>query len=113
VSLPPSILCLHCYVAFPQFKLRKGVANEDALHRDSKTSNRHDLVEEFIACEVWSLAHGWEVGEVKLSQMPFLKNRMVLSPAIAIELHGRDAAGFVREGDAEAVKIVGMYSTKT
>lgn len=78
--------------------MRKGVANEHALHRDLKTSNKRDLVEEFIACEVWSLAHGCKVGEVKLSQMPFLKNQMVLSPAIAIELHGRDAVGFVREG---------------
>jgi hypothetical protein len=53
------------------------------------------------------------VGEVKLSLMPFLKNRMVLSPAFAIELRCRDAMAFVREVVAEAVKIVGKYSKKT
>jgi hypothetical protein len=45
---------------------------------------------------VWPLAHGWKVGEVKLWPMPFLKNHMVLSPAFAIELRGRDVATFVR-----------------
>jgi hypothetical protein len=24
-GLPSSILCLHCYIAFPQFKLKKGI----------------------------------------------------------------------------------------
>jgi hypothetical protein len=56
--LPPSILCSHCYVAFPSFKPKKGDANEDALRRASKASNKHDLVEEFIAYGVWLLAHG-------------------------------------------------------
>jgi hypothetical protein len=44
--------------------------------------------------------------------MPFLNNRMVLSPAFAIKLRGRDAAAFVREVEAEAVKIIGKYSAK-
>jgi hypothetical protein len=29
--LPPSILCSHCYVAFPQFKVKKGDKSEEAL----------------------------------------------------------------------------------
>ena len=56
-GLPPSILCSHCYVTFPQFELRKVDANEDALCRTSRTSSRCDLVEEFIACGVWPLEH--------------------------------------------------------
>jgi hypothetical protein len=53
------------------------------------------------------------VGEVKLLPMPFLKDRMVLSPAFTIELRGRDATEFVKEVEAEAVKIIGKYLTKT
>jgi hypothetical protein len=49
--------------------------NEDALRRASKGSNGCDLVKEFIAYGVWPLAHGWDVGEVKLRLMPFLKGR--------------------------------------
>jgi hypothetical protein len=47
--LPPSILCSHCYIAFPQFKLKKGDKNEDALWRAARTSSDHGLVEEFFA----------------------------------------------------------------
>jgi hypothetical protein len=113
LGLPPSILCSHCYIAFPQFKLKKGDVNEDALHRTSKASSRRDLVEVFIAYGVWPPVHDWEVGEVKLRSMPFLKDRMVLSPAFTVELRGRDAMDFVREVEAEVVKIVRKYSTKT
>lgn len=45
--------------------------DEDAVPRASKMSSCQDLVEELIACGVWPLAHGWEVGEVKLCLMPF------------------------------------------
>jgi hypothetical protein len=66
-GLPLSILCSHCYIAFPQFKLKKGDVNEDALRRASKMSSDRDLVEEFIACEVWTLAHGWGVSHPDLN----------------------------------------------
>jgi hypothetical protein len=91
LGLPPSILCSHCYIAFPQFKLKKGDVNEVALRCASKTSSGHDLVEEFIACGVWPLAHDWDVGEAKLRPMPFLKGRQVLSPAFNIELQRRES----------------------
>jgi hypothetical protein len=55
--LPPSILCSNCYVAFPQFKLKKGDKSEEALRRAARTSSDRDLVEEFVACGVWPLAH--------------------------------------------------------
>jgi hypothetical protein len=87
--------------------------NEDALWRTAKTSSGRNLVEEFIACVVWPVAHGWDVGEVKLCPMPFLNNQMVQSPAFAIELCLLDVVAFVREVEAEAVKIVGKYSTRT
>jgi hypothetical protein len=38
---------------------------------------------------------------------------MVRSPVFAVDLRGRDAATFVREVEAEAVKIVGKYVPKT
>jgi hypothetical protein len=50
---------------------------------------------------------------VKLHSMPFLKNQMVLSPAFTVDLCGRDGAAFIREMEAEAVKIVGKYCRKT
>jgi hypothetical protein len=49
-------------------------------------SSDQDLVEEFIACGVWPLAHGWDLGKVKLCPMPFLGNQLVQSPTFAIEL---------------------------
>jgi hypothetical protein len=38
---------------------------------------------------------------------------MVRSLAFAVDLRGQDAAAFVREVEAEAVKIVGKYVPKT
>jgi hypothetical protein len=37
---------------------------------------------------------------------------MVLNPAFAIELWGRDASAFIREVEVEAVRIVGKYSVR-
>ena len=111
-GLPPSILCSHCNIAFPQFKLKKGDKGEDALRRVARMSSCRDLVEGFIACGVWPLAHGWDIGAVKLRLMPFLDNHMVLNPAFAIELWGRDAFAFIREVEVEAVRIVGKYSVR-
>jgi hypothetical protein len=85
-ELPSSILCSHYYIAFLRFKLKKGDKGGDALHRVARTSSGRNLVEEFIACGVWPLAHGWDLGTINLRPMPFLDNRMVLSLAFAIEL---------------------------
>jgi hypothetical protein len=57
-SLPPAILCLHCYVAFPHFEVVKEDQDEGALHYVACQSSGHYLVEEFIAYGVWPLAHG-------------------------------------------------------
>jgi hypothetical protein len=93
------------------------VAEEDevegALRYAARLSSRRDLVEEFIAYAVWPLAHGWALGEVTPRQMPTLSSQMVRSPAFVVDLHGRDAAAFVREVKAEAVKIVVKYVPKT
>jgi hypothetical protein len=112
-SFPPSILCLHCYVAFSQFKVKKGDKNEEALRCTARFSSGRDLVEEFVAYGVWPLAHGWGMDEVKLRLMPFLGDQMVQSPAFTIDLRGRDAAAFIREVESETVKIVGKYVPKT
>ena len=70
-------------------------------------------MEEFIACGVWPLAHGWALGEIAPRRMPTLCGQLVRSLAFAVELRGRDAVAFVREVEAEAVKIVGKYAPKT
>jgi hypothetical protein len=41
--------------------------------------------------------------------MPTLGDWLVRSPALAVDLRGRSPAAFVREVEAEAVKIVGKY----
>jgi hypothetical protein len=56
--LPLTILCSHCYIAFPKFKVKKGDADEVALDRASKLSSDRDLVEEFIPYGVWLPVHG-------------------------------------------------------
>jgi hypothetical protein len=71
------------------------------------------LVEEFVACGMWSLAHGWDLGDVRPRLMLTLGDLMVRSPAFAIDLGGRDATAFVREVESEAIKIVGKYVPKT
>jgi hypothetical protein len=58
-SLPPAILCSHCYVAFPHFEVAED-QDEGAL-RYARLSSGRDLVEKFIACRVWPLAHGWDI----------------------------------------------------
>jgi hypothetical protein len=73
----------------------------------------HDLMEEFIACRVWPLAHGWAFGEIIPRQMPTLGDKLVRSPAFVVDLHGRDAVTFVLEVESEAVKIVEKYALKT
>ena len=58
---------------------------------------------------MWPLAHGWALGEVTPRWMLTLGGQMVQSPAFAVDLCGHDATLFVREAEAEAVKIVGKY----
>lgn len=84
LRLPTSIICSHCYVFFPQFKVKKENADEVAFHRVSELSNDQDLVEEFIACRVWPMSHGWVVGEVNRPPMSFKKNQLVQSSAFAM-----------------------------
>jgi hypothetical protein len=76
-ALPPTILCSHCYLAFPHFKVKKGDRNEEALRYVARLSSDRDLVEEFVACGVWPLAHGWDLGEIRSRRMPRLGDKMV------------------------------------
>jgi hypothetical protein len=64
LSLPPAILCSHCYVVFPHFGVEKEDEDEGALQYAARLSSGRDLVEEFIACGVWPQAHGWALGEI-------------------------------------------------
>jgi hypothetical protein len=112
-SLPPAILCSHCYVTFPRFEVAEEDEDEGALRHAARLSSGRDLVEEFIAYGVWPLAHGWVLGEVTPRQMPTLGGQLVRSPAFVVDLRGRDATAFVREVEAEVVKIVGKYVPKT
>jgi hypothetical protein len=111
--LPPAILCSHCYVAFPRFEVAEDDEDEGALRYAARMSSGRDLVEEFIGYGVWPLAHGWVLGEVCPRQMPTLGDRLVRSPSFAMDLRGRNLAAFVREVEAEAAKIVGLYVSKT
>jgi hypothetical protein len=45
--------------------------------------------------------------------MPTLGGELVQSPAFAVDLRGRDAAAFMHEVEAEAVKIVDKYAPRT
>jgi hypothetical protein len=63
-SLPPTILCSHYYVVFPQFEVAEEDEDEGAHQYAARLSSGRDLVEEFIAYRVWPLAHGWTMGEV-------------------------------------------------
>jgi hypothetical protein len=53
--------------------------------------------------------HGWAFGEVCPRQMPSLGEQLVRSPALALDLRGRDPAAFVCEVEDGAVRIVGRY----
>jgi hypothetical protein len=112
-SLPPAILCSHCYAAFPRFEVAKENEDEGALRHAARLSSGRDLVEEFIAYGVWPLVHGWVLGEVTPRRMPTLGDELVRSPAFVVDLRGRNATVFVREVEAEAAKIVGKYVLKT
>jgi hypothetical protein len=57
-GLPAAIMCSHCYVAFPQFKVAEDDEDEGALRYAARMSSGCYLVEEFIGYEVWPLAHG-------------------------------------------------------
>ena len=69
---PLAILCSHCYDAFPQFKVVKGDHDEQTFRYAAHMSSGHDLVEEFVACGVWPLAHDWALGEILPHRMPTL-----------------------------------------
>jgi hypothetical protein len=76
-SLPPVVLCSHCYVAFPQFEVVEEDQDEVALRYATRLSSGRDLVEEFIACGLWPLAHGWALGEITPRRMPTLGDKLV------------------------------------
>jgi hypothetical protein len=87
--------------------------DEGALRYAARMSSGCDLVEEFIGCGVWPLAHGWVLGEVCPRRMPTLGDQLVRSPAFVVDLRGQNSTAFVREVEAEAVRIVGRYVPKT
>jgi hypothetical protein len=112
-SLPPAILCSHCYVAFPRFEVAAEDEDDRALRHASRLSSGRDLVEEFIAYVVWPLAHNWVLGEVTPRRMPTLGDQLVRSPAFVVDLRGRNATTFMREVEAKAAMIVRKYVPKT
>jgi hypothetical protein len=112
-GLPAAMLCSHCYVAFPPFKVAEDDSDEEALRCAARLSSERDLVEEFIGYGVWPLAHGWALGEVCPRRMPSLGEQLVRSSAFTLDLRGRDLATFVREVEDGAVRIVGRYVPRT
>jgi hypothetical protein len=64
LRLPVSEMCSHFYSAYPPFEVAEEDADEGALRCATGLSSGRDLVEEFVAYGVWSLAHGWALGEV-------------------------------------------------
>jgi hypothetical protein len=69
-SLPPAILCSHCYVVFPRFEVAEEDEDDGVLRHVARLSSGRDLVEEFIDYGVWPLAHAWVLGEVTPRRMP-------------------------------------------
>lgn len=65
-----------------------------------------------MACGIWPLSHGWDVGAVVLRSMSFKERVLVRSLTFTIELHGRDSGSFVSELEVEAVKINWEISDK-
>jgi hypothetical protein len=63
-SLPHAILCSHCYVDFPHFEVAEEDEDEGALRYATRLSSKRDLVDKYIICGVWPLAHGWALGEI-------------------------------------------------
>jgi hypothetical protein len=59
------------------------------------------------------LAHGWVLGEVCPRQMSSLGDHFVRILAFALYLRGQNSAAFVREVEAEVVRIVGRYVSRT
>jgi hypothetical protein len=112
-DLHPSILCSHYYMAFPRFEVAEDDEDEGALRYAARLSSGRDLVEEFIGYVVWPLAHAWVLGQVCPRRMPTLGDHLVRSPAFGVDLRGWNPATFVREVEAEAVKIVGRYVPRT
>jgi hypothetical protein len=76
-SLPPAILCSHCYVALPKFKVAKEDQDEETFRYAAHLSSGRDLAEEFITCGVWPLAHGWALGKIVPHRMPTLGDKLV------------------------------------
>jgi hypothetical protein len=70
--------------------VKKGDWDEEALRYVARLSSDRDLVEEFVACGVWPLVHGWVLGEIRPRRMLTLGDKMVQSPAFVVDLHGRD-----------------------
>jgi hypothetical protein len=100
-------------VAFPRFEVAEDDEDEGALRYAARMSSGRDLVEEFIGCGVWLLAHGWVLGEVCPHRMPTLGDQLVQSPSFAVDLRGQNLTAFVREVEAEVARIVGRYVLKT
>jgi hypothetical protein len=108
-----AVMCLHYYVAYPQFEVAKDDEDEGALRCAARMSSGRDLVEEFVGYGVWPLAHGWALGEVCPREMPSRGRQLVRSSAFALYLRGRDPAAFVREAEDGATRIVGHYMPRT
>lgn len=65
-----SVIMVHDFVSFPDFEVREKDPDEMVLCHARVMSGGRDLVEEYIAYQLWPLSVGWTVGEVVRQRMP-------------------------------------------
>lgn len=113
-----NVMVAHDFVAFPDFEVGEKGSDESARHRARVVSSGRDLVEDYVVYQVWPWSGCWTVSEITRRRMPlkslfFHKDVVVVSPAFAVELGGREGVGFMSKVEEEAITIVGKYSSKT
>jgi hypothetical protein len=76
----------------------------------SKHIGGRDVMEEFIACNVWPLAMGISFKQVKVGMTPVSKLKVLLPRFVVAHEYDEDAAEFLARVKKEARLLVGSYT---
>lgn len=103
----PSITSLFLFDVFPHFSVGEKDSNDRAFGFAVVTCSDRDLFDEYVACEIWLLGHGWSIGPVTSRDFTGF-DKPILCPTYVVELGDCSRDTFVVETEKEAEERVGQ-----
>lgn len=101
------IIILLLFDAFPHLSIGEKDSNDHAFGFAIVTYSDRELFDEYVACEIWLLGHGWSIGPVTSRDFAGF-DKPILSHTNVVELGDCSRDTFVMETEKEAEERVGQ-----